>query len=92
VLDETSGADAALAQAPYTTNGSLTAGIFDATGERQWRRSSRCSTNSCVEVSRLAGDRTAIRDSKAADGGPVLVFTAEEWRSFTLGVKAGEFD
>ncbi len=32
----------------------------------------------------------AIRDSKDPDG-PALVFTADEWRAFVSGARAGEF-
>jgi Domain of unknown function (DUF397) len=33
----------------------------------------------------------AVRDSKDPDG-PVLAFNSSEWRAFTAGVKAGEYD
>jgi hypothetical protein len=33
----------------------------------------------------------AVRDSKDHSG-PVLVFTASEWRAFVAGVKDGQFD
>jgi hypothetical protein len=33
----------------------------------------------------------AVRDSKHPDG-PVLRFSAEEWRAFLAGAKTGEFD
>jgi hypothetical protein len=36
-------------------------------------------------------DRVAVRDSKHR-GGPVLVFTADEWASFLRGVVDGEFE
>ena len=58
----------------------------------QWRRSTECSTNSCVEVTDLPKGGKALRDSKAGVSGPVLFFTAEEWSAFARGVKAGEFD
>ncbi|HYK66805.1 MAG TPA: DUF397 domain-containing protein [Streptosporangiaceae bacterium] len=58
----------------------------------QWRRSTKCSTNSCVEVSDLPEGWKAVRDSKAGRTGPVLLFTAEEWNTFARAVKAGEFD
>lgn len=32
-----------------------------------------------------------VRDSKDPDG-PILEFTPEEWTSFVIGVKNGEFD
>ena len=58
----------------------------------RWRRSTKCSTNSCVEVRDLPEGGKALRDSKAGATGPVLLFTAEEWSAFAWGVKAGEFD
>ena len=58
----------------------------------QWRRSTKCSTNSCVEVSDLPEGGKAVRDSKAGMNGPVLLFSAEEWSAFARGVIAGEFD
>jgi hypothetical protein len=57
-----------------------------------WRRSTKCSTNSCVEVRDLPEGGKAVRDSKAGLRSPVLRFTAEEWSAFAQGVKAGEFD
>jgi hypothetical protein len=55
-----------------------------------WRRSSWCSTNSCVEIAELR-DGVAIRDSKSPDTSPILTFSSDEWRSFIAGVKTGEF-
>jgi hypothetical protein len=57
-----------------------------------WRQSSFCdnSGGNCVEV-KSAGGAFAVRDTKDPDG-PVLVFGATEWASFTAGVRAGEFD
>jgi hypothetical protein len=57
-----------------------------------WRRSTRCSTNSCVEVADLADGGVAIRDGKSGASSPILVFGGEEWRTFVADVKAGEFD
>ena len=54
------------------------------------------SVSSCVEVAniRAEGDPglvgVLVRDSKNPAREP-LVFTAEEWRDFVQGVKAGEF-
>jgi hypothetical protein len=57
-----------------------------------WRRSSACTgaDSTCVEVAVGTGV-VAVRDSKD-QGGPVLRFTAAEWRAFLAGVRAGEFD
>jgi hypothetical protein len=59
----------------------------------EWRKSSWSGGNGgdCVEVARNLPGAVAVRDSKAP-GGPKLVFTPDEWRAFTAGVTAGEFD
>lgn len=46
---------------------------------------------SCVEVAELGDGGRLVRDSKDPDG-PVLRFTAAEWRAFVAGVKDGEFE
>ena len=56
----------------------------------QWRRSSRCTSGSCVEVANVV-DGVQLRDSKNPDV-PPLSFTADEWAAFVAGVKQGEFD
>ena len=56
-----------------------------------FRKSSYSSDDgSCVEVADLPSGGTAIRDSLNPDR-PVLVFNANEWRSFILGAAAGDF-
>jgi Domain of unknown function (DUF397) len=73
----------------------------------EWRTSSYSGANgSCVEVAPLpgaiadgavtagsgeAGGMIAVRDSKDR-GGPALVLTARQWRSFAAGIKAGELN
>ena len=55
----------------------------------QWRKSSRCSHGTCVEVAKV-DDQYLIRDSK----NPHLEahsFTEAEWLAFVAGVQAGEF-
>lgn len=58
-----------------------------------WRRSSFSYANGdCVEVAVLPEGLVAVRDSKDAPHGPILRFTAAEWRAFTNGVRCDEFD
>jgi hypothetical protein len=45
----------------------------------------------CVEVASTSTDKIAIRDSKDP-GGPILVYTATEFRAFLDGARNGEFD
>lgn len=54
-----------------------------------FRKSSRCSGGSCVEVA-SDGENFLIRDSKRPDVAP-LAFTKDEWVAFVEGVNAGEF-
>jgi hypothetical protein len=55
-----------------------------------WRRSTRCGTNACVEVS-TGGEGSNMRDSKLA-GSPVLSFSQDAWAAFLSGIKAGDYD
>jgi hypothetical protein len=59
----------------------------------EWRKSSYSSGNGgqCVEVARNLLGVVGVRDSKDRKG-PVLIFTPDEWRLFTVGVRDGEFD
>lgn len=63
---------------------------FDELASARWFKSSHSGAQGleCVEAAFLRGHRTAVRDSKEP-GGPVLTFTAEAWRTFLDGVKAG---
>jgi uncharacterized protein DUF397 len=57
-----------------------------------WRKASASNyTGNCVEIA-VIGDQVAVRDTKDAGAGPVLLFTGAEWDSFLDGVKNGEFD
>lgn len=62
-------------------------------GSLEWTRSSLSNAvgGACVEVAKLPGGGRAVRDSKDPDG-PKLTFTADEWKAFGEGFRAGEFD
>jgi hypothetical protein len=55
-----------------------------------WLRSARCTNGDCVEVAFLGGE-VALRDSKDKSG-PMLVFSAAEWRAFLHNARSGRFD
>jgi Domain of unknown function (DUF397) len=56
-----------------------------------WIKSSYSLSNGdCVEVQR-EDSSVSVRDSKDPSG-PVLTFTLDEWKAFTAGCRAGEFD
>lgn len=60
-------------------------------GELNWRKSTFSGNGGdCVEVASNLPGIVAVRDSKDPDG-PVLTFTADEWRAFISGARAGEF-
>src|SRR5580704_4574133 len=62
-------------------------------GAATWTwRSAKCSTQSCVEIADVPDGSVAIRDSKAGETSPVLLFSADEWSAFVTGIKAGDFD
>jgi hypothetical protein len=44
-----------------------------------------------VEVAGNLRGVVAVRDSKDREG-PALVFTRDQWRAFTAGVRDGEFE
>jgi hypothetical protein len=56
----------------------------------QWRKSTRCDANSCVEVAMLP-NVVAIRNSTDPDG-PVLSFSPDVWRGFVRSIRAGDLD
>lgn len=56
-----------------------------------WRKALRSvATGECVEVAPVTGD-IVVRDSMNPDG-PVLLYSAESWRSFLIAAKRGNFD
>jgi hypothetical protein len=58
--------------------------------EPVWRKASLCGGGECIEFAELNG-MVVMRDSKDPRGG-LLRYSADEFRSFVLGIKAGEFD
>ena len=66
---------------------------------RAWLRSSFSANDTCcVEVKKI-DDEILVRDSKFLRNAendpneqPMLAYTADEWKAFVAGVKAGEFD
>ena len=50
-----------------------------------WHRSTRCESNSCVEVG-LLDSRIAARDSKDANG-PAVLLRLTEWEGFLHRVR-----
>ena len=56
----------------------------------QWRASSLCGTDTCVEVA-ISDGKAFVRRSKEPAGGH-LTFDAAEWRAFLAGVRNHEFD
>jgi hypothetical protein len=59
--------------------------------ELHWQRSTKCGSETCVEVA-ISGDKAYIRSSKGGAVGAHLVFDADEWRSFVAGVRDSEFN
>lgn len=55
-----------------------------------WRTALRCNTGGCVMVA-ADGRSVYIGDTKKPDG-PILSYTAAEWREFLSGAKNGDFD
>ncbi|MGW3471001.1 DUF397 domain-containing protein [Saccharopolyspora sp. NPDC000995] len=56
--------------------------------DARWRKSRRSASNAhCVEVAVAAG-AVGVRDTKDRDGG-TLLFTPEQWTSFTTRLKQG---
>ncbi|GAA0367137.1 DUF397 domain-containing protein [Microbispora corallina] len=60
------------------------------TSSLKWRISSHCNGGSCVQVA-FGDNEVALRDSKDASG-PVLSFSASEWRAFLKAAKSGELE
>jgi hypothetical protein len=54
-----------------------------------WRRSSACSYGNCVEV-HFSGGSVTIRSTR--DPGRQVEFTEDEWTTFLVAARDGEFD
>jgi hypothetical protein len=63
----------------------------DITGALWVRHGEDTTGEGCVETAEIGGGAVAMRNSARPDG-PVLRFTAAEWRAFVLGARDGEFD
>jgi predicted secreted Zn-dependent protease len=61
-----------------------------AASQIQWRTSSLCGNDACVEVG-ISDNKAFLRSSKDTSSG-YLVFDAAEWRAFLAGVRNHEFD
>ncbi|GAA3442428.1 DUF397 domain-containing protein [Planomonospora venezuelensis] len=58
----------------------------------EWRKSSYSTDGgNCVEVADNFPGVVALRDSKDPHS-PILIFTPEQWRAFTSGIKLGDLD
>jgi hypothetical protein len=55
----------------------------------RWRRSSRCSAGTCVEVG-VDEANVWVRNSQQPE--TAVLLSASEWTAFVAGVKDGEFD
>ena len=60
--------------------------------DSHWVKSSLSyASGDCVEVASLPDGEVGVRDSKDTKG-PILRFTASEWKAFIGGARNGEFD
>ena len=55
----------------------------------EWRKSSFSQISECVEVAKLSHATIGVRDTKNP-GGPVLTYSAADWRTFLEGMRTGQ--
>ena len=54
-----------------------------------WVKSSLSFANgNCVEVASFGAGHVGVRDSKAGDGSPVLMFARDQWKAFLMSAKS----
>ncbi|MFF3569973.1 DUF397 domain-containing protein [Nocardia jiangxiensis] len=63
---------------------------IDLSSARWFKSSQSGAKTDCVEVAWLKAGHVGVRDSKNPTG-PALIFTADEWSTFTAGLQEGEF-
>lgn len=57
-----------------------------------WQKSTYSNpSGNCVEMTRLADGRVAVRNSRFPEGA-ALIYSATEFRAFVAGTKAGRLD
>ncbi|MFF0607615.1 DUF397 domain-containing protein [Nocardia tengchongensis] len=64
----------------------------DLTGAHWFKSSRSHASGECVEAAHLPGGQVAVRDSKQAPDGPILLFPGPAWDTFTTALRAGTFD
>jgi Domain of unknown function (DUF397) len=70
----------------------LTGAVWRASSHRDGNEDPGIEVAVVPGLSKEGSDRViAMRDGRNPDG-PTLIFTPDEWRAFTEGVLAGEFD
>jgi Domain of unknown function (DUF397) len=52
----------------------------------EWHKSSYSQVGECVEVAKLSRGVIGVRDTKNP-GGPVLTYSAADWRTFLAGMR-----
>jgi hypothetical protein len=59
------------------------------TQDQSWRKASFCAGGECAEIAKK-DDTVVLRNSTRPRR--MVRYSAEEWQSLVLGIKAGEFD